>query len=76
MSDNITPDMMLGLTTEERAAADRLELTPGVDLLLHHSEPVGWEASLITSTGQYTATGDAVGAFLMRAAKEWANPII
>lgn len=74
---NPTPDMMLGLTTAQRAAADRLELTPGLDLLLHHTEPEGWVASLITPTGeQCTAAGDAIGEFLTDAAETWANPIV
>ncbi|ATL72511.1 hypothetical protein [Nocardia terpenica] len=74
---DITPDTMLGLTTAERDAADRLELTPGVDLLLHYTEPAGWVASLIAPSGeQQTATGDDIGPFLLTAAETWANPII
>ncbi|WP_225731068.1 MULTISPECIES: hypothetical protein [unclassified Nocardia] len=73
---DITPNMMLGLTTAQRDAADRLELTRGVDLLLHYTESTGWVASLITPNGeQRTATGDDIGPFLLTAAEIWANPI-
>ncbi|MCX4099152.1 hypothetical protein [Nocardia sp. alder85J] len=75
---DIAPDMMLGLTVDQRAAADRLELTPSVDLLLTYSGPVdGWIASLLTPDGdQQQATGDDIGPFLLAAAERWANPII
>ncbi|WP_280411348.1 hypothetical protein [Nocardia asiatica] len=75
MSD-VTPDLMLGLTRAERDAADRLELTVGVDLLLQHTH-AGWVASLLTPNGdQQTAAGTEIGPFLLSAADRWANPLL
>ncbi|AVH20147.1 hypothetical protein C5B73_00435 (plasmid) [Nocardia cyriacigeorgica] len=62
---------MLGLTRAERDAADRLELTIGVDLLLQHTG-TGWVASLLTPDGeQHTAKGPEIGPFLLAAADRW-----
>ncbi|WP_067471569.1 hypothetical protein [Nocardia amamiensis] len=70
-------DMMLGLTRAQRDAADRLELTPGVDLLLQYAEPTGWVASLITPEGERrTAAGTEIGPFLEAAADTFAAPIV
>ncbi|WP_232331753.1 hypothetical protein, partial [Nocardia puris] len=49
MSDT-TPDLIMGLTRAERDAADGLELTIGVDVLLQHTN-AGWVASLLTPDG-------------------------
>jgi hypothetical protein len=72
-----TPDMMLGLTTAQRDAADRLELTLGVDLLLHHTDTAGWVASLIAPDGErHSAAGSDIGPFLLDAAAKWGDPIV
>jgi hypothetical protein len=74
---DITPDLPLGLTEPQRAAVDRLELTAGVDLSLHHGDSDGWVASLITPDGEtHSATGAGIGPFVLDAAEKWANPVI
>ncbi|GAB2694607.1 hypothetical protein [Nocardia thraciensis] len=73
---DLTPDMLLGLTTAQHDAADRLERTPGVDLLLHYTQPAGWVASLITPNGHQQATGDDIGPLPLSAAERWANPAV
>ncbi|WP_063043734.1 hypothetical protein [Nocardia pseudovaccinii] len=75
MTDMIS-GLMLGLTEAERAAADRLELTLGVDLLLQHTDS-GWVASLIAPDGErHSAAGDGIGLFLLDAAEKWASPVV